>query len=446
MLQSLARRLPFYYGWLCVAVVFVSMAIAVNARTAFSLLYPPILDEFGWDRAVTAGVFSFGFLVSAVMSPIAGRAMDAKGPQVVCVLGALFTGCGLLLATVTQAPWQLYLTLGALVGAGSVILGYSGQALWLPAWFVRRRGFALSVAFAGVGVGSILLLPLLQSTIERAGWRAACIGLGTAALLLLVPLNLLLRRRPEDLGLRPDGEAAPLPGAGPAHGANVVDAAWAATDWTLGRALRTARFWWLALGYFSGLFAWYLVQVHQTKYLIETGFSATEAALALGAVSLAGVPGQIALGQLSDRIGREPVWAIGSAGFVLTYVLLLVLPAWPGMPLLWAMVLLQGGLGYGVTSVFGAIPAELFEGKHYGSIFGCLSLASIAGGALGPFVGGAVHDATGSYAAAFWIAIGGSLLSVVAVYRAAPGKVRAVAGRLPAAGAQGQSALTARGR
>ena len=71
-------RLPFFYGWLIVAVVFVTMGIGVNARTAFSLLFPPILDEFGWDRGVTAGAFSFGFLVSAVMSP---TARPAHGPR-----------------------------------------------------------------------------------------------------------------------------------------------------------------------------------------------------------------------------------------------------------------------------------------------------------------------------------------------------------------------------
>jgi MFS family permease len=97
------------------------------------------------------------------------------------------------------------------------------------------------------------------------------------------------------------------------------------------------------------------------------------------------------------------------------------------------MVIVQGALGYGVTSVFGAMPAEIFEGKHYGSIFGVLSLSSIAGGATGPWVAGAIHDATGSYAPAFWLAIGASLLSIVAVYKAAPGKVRAVAGRIRAA-------------
>jgi thiol-disulfide isomerase/thioredoxin len=87
VLARLAQRLPFYYGWLVVAVVFVTMAVAVNARTAFSLLYPPILDEFGWDRAVTAGVFSFGFMVSAFMSPVLGRLMDSRGPRFTCELG-----------------------------------------------------------------------------------------------------------------------------------------------------------------------------------------------------------------------------------------------------------------------------------------------------------------------------------------------------------------------
>jgi nitrate/nitrite transporter NarK len=109
---------------------------------------------------------------------------------------------------------------------------------------------------------------------------------------------------------------------------------------------------------------------------------------------------------------------------------LLALPSHPSPLLLWTMVIVQGALGYGVTSVFGAMPAEIFEGKHYGSIFGVLSLSSIAGGATGPWAAGAIHDATGSYAPAFWLAIGASLLSIVAVWRASPGKVRAVAGRI----------------
>jgi MFS family permease len=424
-------RLPLFYGWIIVAVVFVTMGVGVNARTAFSLLFPPILAEFGWERGVTAGAFSFGFLVSAALSPSLGRLMDRRGPRVVIELGVLLIGAGLLLATQVTRPWHLYATLGVMVGGGSVCLGYTGQSLFLPDWFVRRRGLAMSLAFSGVGVGSMIILPWVQLLIDRSGWRAACWALGLLVLLLLVPLNLLLRRRPQDMGLEPDGDRA-TSGAAAARPSNVVDPAWTAVDWTLARATRTARFWWIAIGYFLGLFAWYAVQVHQTKYLIEIGFGAGDAAWALGFVSLAGIPGQIALGWLSDRIGREWVWTVGTLGFAICYATLLLLAVSPTVPLLYVMVIAQGMLGYGLTSVVGAIPAEIFQGRHYGSIFGTLMLSSIAGGAVGPWLTGVLYDRTGSYTLPFWIAIGCCMVSAVTIWLAAPRKVRAVAGRLRA--------------
>lgn len=432
MIQRLAQRLPFFYGWLIVVVVFITMAFGVNARTAFSLLFPPILDEFRWDRGATAGAFSFGFMVSAVITPILGRIMDKSGPLMVMEAGVLMAAGGMLLAPLSTEPWHLYLTLGVLVGAGSVCTGYTGQSLFLPNWFARRRGLAVSIAFAGVGVGSIVLLPLMQRMIEATGWRSACFALGAVMLVLLVPLNLLVRRHPRDLGLEPDGDAAQgqdAAGIAPARRVTVVDAQWAAVDWTLARAARTARFWWLGVAFFGGLWTWYAVQVHQTKYLVEIGFSTTQAAWALGWVSLAGVPGQIALGALSDRWGREIVWSIGCLGFCITYAMLLIMGAVPSMPLLMAMVLAQGALGYGLTSVMGAIPLEIFEGKQVGAIFGMLMLGGIAGGAVGPWFTGWTHDLTGSYATGFAVALGFALLSIVAIWQASPGKVRVVAGR-----------------
>jgi len=430
---SLAGRLPFFYGWIVVGVVFVTMALGVNARTAFSLLMPPILAEFRWDRGVTAGAFSFGFLVSAVLSPTLGRLMDRRGPRTVMLVGVAATAAGLLLATLAREPWHLYATLGVLVGAGSVCLGYSGQTLFLPNWFARKRGLATGLAFAGVGVGSIVLFPWFQSVVEGAGWRTACWTLGLIVLVVAGPLNLLLFRRPEDIGLQPDGDAAPTASGKSAAPSNVVDHDWVAIEWTLARAMRTARFWWIVVAFFSGLYAWYAVQVHQTKYLIEVGFSATDAAWALGAVSLAGIPGQIALGHLSDRVGREIVWTVGCLGFVLTYVALLLLEGTPSPALLYLLVGAQGLLGYGMTPVVGAIPAEIFQGKHFGAIFGTLMLGGIAGGAAGPWLSGALYDWTGGYASGFWVAIGFCALSVLAVWRASPGKVRAVAGRIPPA-------------
>jgi MFS family permease len=422
-------RLPFFYGWLIVAVVFVSMGIGVNARTAFSLLFPPIVSEFGWERAVTAGAFSFGFLVSAILSPLLGRMMDRVGPRAVMELGVGLMATGLLLAPLTSEAWHLYATLGVLVGGGSVCLGYSGQSLFLPNWFVRRRGLATGLAFSGVGIGSIVLLPALQFVIESAGWRTACWAMGLLVLVVLGPINLLLRKRPEDIGLLPDGEPAPTADAAPKP-SNVVDPAWAAVDWTLGRAMLTSRFWWIALSYFCALYAWYAVQVHQTKYLIEIGFSPTTAAWALGLVSLVGIPGQVVLGHLSDRMGREWAWAAGAFGFALCYLALLLLQLHPSMALLYAMVIAQGALGYGLTSVLAAIVLEIFQGKHYGTIFGTLMLIAIFGGAVGPWATGALFDTYGNYTLAFSIGVAVSVVSALAIWQAAPRKVRAVAGRM----------------
>lgn len=424
-----SRNGRLFYGWVIVSVTFVTMAIGVNARTAFSLLFAPILDEFGWDRGATAGAFSFGFLVAAVMSPLIGRLMDRLGPRYVMELGVVLIAGGLLLAPLTSQPWHLYLTIGVMVGGGSICLGYSGQSLFLPNWFIRQRGLAIGIAFAGVGVGSVTVLPAFQALIEDAGWRTACAALGILVVVVLAPINLLLHKRPEDIGLKPDGDDVQDSVNAPVS--NVVDAEWASVDWTLARAIRTARFWWIAAGFFCGLYVWYAVQVHQTKYLLDIGFSRGVAAWALGLVSLVGVPGQIALGYLSDRIGREWVWCISGIGFALCFALLILLAAMPSLPLVLLMVLAQGLLGYGCTSVMGAVVLEIFQGKQFGSIFGTLMLAALAGGAAGPWVTGALHDYYGNYTLAFVIGIVIALGGGMTVFMASPGKVRAVAGRMP---------------
>src|SRR6201990_457091 len=353
-------KLPFYYGWMIVAVVFVTMAIGVNARTAFSLLFPPIIGEFGWDRGVTAGAFSFGFVVSGIMSPLIGRLMDRTGLRGVMEIGVVLMGGGMLLAPLTTQPWHLYLTIGVLVGAGSVCLGYSGQSLFLPNWFNRRRGLAIGLAFAGVGIGSVTLLPWVQHMIEQTGWRTACTAMGIMLLVVLAPINLLLRKRPQDIGLEPDGDGAPSASTVPVS--NVVDPVWAGIDWTLRRALRTARFWWISLGYFGGLYIWYAVQGHQTEYLPDIGFSSSVAVWALGVVSLLGIPGQILLGHISDRVGREWIWTASCLGFAICFAALIALAQFPTLPLLYVMVAAQGALGYGVTSIMGAVVLGIFGG------------------------------------------------------------------------------------
>ena len=129
MIAGLARRLPFFYGWIIVGVVFITMAFGVNARTSFSLLFPPLLHEFGWNQSVTAGAFSFGMLVGAVIGPVLGRLMDRSGPRVMMELGVVAMAAGMLLAPLAHAPWEIYATLGVLVSAGSIATGYTGHEI-----------------------------------------------------------------------------------------------------------------------------------------------------------------------------------------------------------------------------------------------------------------------------------------------------------------------------
>ena len=311
-------------------------------------------------------------------------------------------------------------------------MSYFGHSLFLPHWFVRRRGLAIGIAFSGVGVGSMVIFPWLQQIIDQVGWRHACWIMAIVLCVVLIPLNVLLQRqRPQDIGLEPDGDAMPsATGHAEETRSNVVDPDWVATEWTLGLAMRTTRFWWVFGGFFSGLFAWYAVQVHQTKYLIETGFDPGLAAYALGLVGLTGIVGQIALGHLSDRVGREWAWTASGLGYVVCYASLLLLPQYPTSITLYLIVGSQGVLGYGLTSVVGAIPAELFHGKHYGTIFGALSMSAGLGAAGAPWITGMMYDRFGSYAPAWWLALGVSVVSILCIWCAAPRRVRAVAGQI----------------
>src|SRR5581483_751426 len=144
-----------------------------------------------------------GFLISAVASPVVGRVMDRRGPRFVIEIGVLLTAAGLVAATRIEEPWQLYATLGVLVGAGANCMTFTAQSQYLPNWFVRRRALAISLAFSGAGFGAILILPWIQEIILHKGWRSSCLTLGVLIFVVLLPLNLIVRKRPEDIGAEP---------------------------------------------------------------------------------------------------------------------------------------------------------------------------------------------------------------------------------------------------
>jgi MFS family permease len=428
-----APRPRLFYGWIVIAIAFVTMGVAITARTGLSLLYPQMLDEFGWSSGATAGAVAAGFVVSTLTLPLVGWMMDRWGPRVSLPVGALLVAAGYAALTQVTSLVGLYIAVGALAVNGSMAMSYIAHSMFLPNWFVRNRGLAVGLAFSGVGVGGIVLLPAMQAGIEAYGWRTAALAMAGLIVVVIVPLNALFQRRsPQEMGLNPDGDPNAQEGVaprGPGAAALIVDHDWAATEWTLRLALRTARFWWVSGGFFLGLFIWYAIQMHQTRFLIDVGVSPTLAATALGMTAFCGIVGQIGMGALSDRIGREPCWTLSAIGFATASVAFMVMEGTPATWLMWVAVGAQGLLGYGLAALFGAVIAEIFAGKRLASIFAAISVSGNIGGGLGAWMMGAIHDASGSYRLGFALCFAASILSAICIRAAAPGKVRRVAGK-----------------
>ena len=425
------HRPRLFYGWVVIAIAFITMAVAINARTSFSLLFPEILAEFGWSRALTAGAYSLGFVASIAMLPIVGLAMERFGPRIVVPAGALFVAGGSVMMTVIDDPIGLYVAMGLLIVNGSMAMSYIVHSMFLPNWFVRNRGLAVGIAFSGVGVGAMVLLPLFQQVIDEHGWRNACLAMAAVVVAVIVPLNVLFQRNaPEPMGLRPDGDAEPLEQASSRTNAEdlIVNRAWAETEWTLAKAALTIRFWAMFIAFFGALFVWYALQAHQSKFLIDTGFNPAFAATALGLVGLSGIAGQIGIGAFSDRAGREIAWTLSLAGFALASGLMLMIERQPSAELVYAMCIAQGLLGYGMAALFGAAITEMFAGRRLASIIAMISLGGNLGAGAGAWFMGYCYDRFGSYTYGFWGCFAISVLSIICMWIAAPGRVRRVAG------------------
>ena len=428
--QEGPRQRRVFYGWWIVAVcILVMMLHAGAAFYAFGRFLPTLLDEFQSGATLIAGAGSVYLLVLGFTGPVLGKLTDRWGPKKPIVIGAAIAAAGLMLLGVTQAVWQLYVFY-FIVGIGMSGAGIVPVGVAIANWFERRRGVAMGITMAGVALGGIVIAPLAHYLIVWTGWRMAYVILGAmTAVLLIIPVMLVMRTRPEDMGLLPDGaRAAQGEAVSAVAGASEPASARGTSNvseevWTLSMAFRSPRFWLvLATFFLAGTVVAGVLQ-HEVNILKEMAVPLAAASLALGLTGGIGGVGKVFFGFVGDRFTPRyaSLLCIG-----LQIVGLVILMLTHSTVMVWVFVFVYGFAMGGWLTLEPLVTGELFGMTSFATIFGWVLAAAAVGSGLGPIIMGAVYDASGSYFVGMIVFLGAYGLSMTSLLLAGRFKRSAV--------------------
>jgi MFS family permease len=390
-----------YYGWVLVGALGLTTIVSYGTtQYLFGVLLVPIQHETGWSRGALSGAFSLSFIAVGVAGIPIGRLVDRYGARALMAGGSALGAFSLVALAQVRELWQFYLLWAGGLGLAMALTFYSVSFVVVANWFQRRRGAALALLTLVGGLASPIYIPLAGLLVPTLGWRGTVVVMGLSQLAIALPLHAtLVRRHPEDLGLRPDGDAEPggrtLPG-----------------EAALGAALGRAAFWTLTLSGTLSLAAGSAVNAHQVPYMIGRGYGPVLAASMAGLLGLASLPGRFALNTISDRIAPQRLLAACIAAQALGVALLAMAGS---LPLLVAYVVVYGFSFGAVSPLRASVIAQHFGRRAYGSITGAQGLAIWLGAGLGPLAAGWLYDRTGTYALALWLAVAALALSSFAV-------------------------------
>ncbi|MFN8535447.1 MAG: MFS transporter [Dehalococcoidia bacterium] len=399
-----------FYGWWIVAACGAILGTVIGfSFFAFGTFFEPLEAEFGWTRGQISSAMSVSFLAGGSLSFFIGRLVDRIGPRLVIASGGLVLTAALLLFSQITQFWQLMIVF-FMMSVGRVTSTNPALNVTMANWFVRRRGLAFGVSRIGLSVGSLIAVPVTAALITTVGWRSAVQVSAALTLLLVVPLAaLVLRRRPADLGLQPDGGAPP------------PDARVAAPTGDDGiafrEAVRTRAFWAIAIAMVCYFFGTDALSLHLVPFLSGRGMDYQAAATVAGAIPATFMIGGLLMGSLADRWSPRPILSIA---FFLTAGAIAGIWAVGGSDLVWAFVPLFGVAAGGVISLHATFLADLFGLRAYGSILGAVFLVMTAGTMLGPMSAGILYDRTGSYTTAFILFVLAEILGGVIILLARP--------------------------
>jgi sugar phosphate permease len=418
LVEALAARLPFYYGWVILfCVCAAGFSRPGSAVATLSIFIDPMTKEFGWSHTQISAAVSLGGLLGALVSPMLGGFLDRNGARAILSVAVLATGIPLLLLSFTQSLvfFFVFYCTARMAFSGPFDLGVHGS---IVTWFVRKRAFATSVATL-VTMGGLVTMPLIAHFVMQASdWRTAWIAIGATVLVVgFVPTWLLHVRRPEDLGLRPDGAPA-VPASGTAFPEEPA--------YTRSEALRTPAFWLLSLFTFLVFPVQAGISLHQAPYLIERGLNPTVAATAVSTFALLSAVAGFCYGFWPRRVPLR--FALVAVGLTLAASCVLMRSV-ESAPLAFGAAALFGlGIG-GLLTMLPIAWADYFGRSSYGAIRGVALTVQVVGQALGPVLSGALRDWTGSYSASLVtfavLAFAGSAAALLAAPPSRVGAVRA---------------------
>lgn len=392
--MSKTTKSRFFYGYVVVSASFIIWAVAFGATVTFGLFFKPLLEEFGWTRAMTSGAISLAMILAGFIGIIMGRLTDRFGPKVVLVVFGSFMGLSHLLMSQITNLWQFYLVYGVLMSIGISAVNVPILAT-VARWFVKRRGLMTGVVLSGLCLGQMIMAPVTGELIMNYGWRHSYLVLGSIVLVFIIAAGLFLKRDPKEIGKLPYG-ADELE----KQETNSQSPDLQPEGFSIKNAIQTKQFWMLwtilfCFGFFRGS-----VQTHVVPFITDLGFSLAVGAGVLAAIGISGIIGRIVIGITADRIGNKQALAIS---FILVAASLVSLLVAKEMWILYLFAVIYGFSWGGTATVRAPIAAEMFGLGSLGMLLGTVEFAVAIGHAIGSILPGWIFDVSGNYQLAFLI-------------------------------------------
>jgi MFS family permease len=374
----------------------------------FTALVEPLSDEFQWSYAQIALASSLRGVEVGLLAPIVGLFVDRWGPRRLMLGGAILTGLALMAVSQTSSLGIFYAAF-ALLALGMTAVSPTVTMTTVANWFRKRVGTATGIMHSGVGFSG-LLVPVVVILIDSLGWRTAMTIFGLSMLCIISPLTLLVRHRPEQYGLLPDGEPDVL--STTSEGS--LSSEDVSREITAREAIRQRAFWHIALAMMFQLMLVNSVVTHMLPYLSSVGLVRATASLVASAIPLSSVLGRLSFGWLSDRIDRRRIMTVGYA--MMSVGLLFLTFAASGNTGLLVPFVAFFSIGFGGNAIVrAAIIREYFGRRSFGTIHGFIMGVAVLGNLSGPPLAGWVFDTWKSYQGIWLVFVFLALFSLILI-------------------------------